>query len=76
VSVLRDSMTGVEENPRPQAPSHKLAATVIRSLPRGAVAFDAMGRRVQSPRPGILFVREPSAVGGRPSAVTKVVVAR
>jgi hypothetical protein len=38
------------------------------------VVFDAMGRRVLNPRSGIFFVREPSAVGGKPSAVTKVVV--
>jgi photosystem II stability/assembly factor-like uncharacterized protein len=37
--------------------------TVIRNLPAGAVAFDAMGRRVLNPKPGIYFVRfEPSAV--------------
>jgi len=53
----------------------KLAATVTRILPQGAVVFDAMGRRVLNPRSGILFVREPSAIGRGPSAVTKVVIA-
>ncbi len=40
--------------------------TVVRGLPPGAVAFDAMGRRVASPKAGIYFIRvdsrEPSAV--------------
>ena len=38
---------------KPQA--DKLAATVMRGLPPGAVAFDAMGRRVMNPRSGVLF---------------------
>ena len=67
---------GVEESPRPQATSHKFPATVVRSLPQGAVAFDAMGRRVANPRSGIFFVRERSTVGGERSAVTKVIVSR
>jgi len=72
-------VVGVKETPKPLAPSHKLQATVIRNLPRGAVAFDAMGRRVLNPRSGIFFVREaasrePSAVGV--SAVRRVVVTR
>jgi YVTN family beta-propeller protein len=59
ISVIRDSMTGIEESPKPQASSHKPAATVVRSLPAGAVAFDAMGRRVVEPRPGVYFVVTP-----------------
>jgi hypothetical protein len=50
--------------------------TVIRRLPAGAVAFDAMGRRVRNLRSGIFFVREPPAVGGKRSAVTKVIITR
>ena len=80
ISVLRDSMpNGVEESPKPQAPSLKPAATVVRGLPAGAVAFDAMGRRVVNPRPGVYFVRsEPSAAGREPSAfaVRKVILQR
>jgi hypothetical protein len=48
----------VEESPKPQASSRKLAATVIRRVPQGAVAFDAMGRRVVNSRPGVYFVRD------------------
>ena len=52
-----------EENLGPQAQSHGLATIVIRSLPQGAVAFDATGRRVLHPKPGIYFLRtEASAV--------------
>jgi YVTN family beta-propeller protein len=80
VSVLRDSMPGgVEESPKPQASGYKPAATVMRGLPAGAVAFDVMGRRVTNPGPGVYFVREQSAfssqhsgrsaVGGERSAV-------
>jgi YVTN family beta-propeller protein len=74
ISVLRDSMQGVEESFKQQAPSHKLAATVIRSLPQGAVAFDAMGRRVPNPRSGIFFVRQASSIGCEAASVTKVVI--
>ncbi len=55
---------GVEEV-QPQTSFSRLRATVLRRLPAGAVAFDAMGRRVTNPRPGIYFVREPSAVSCR-----------
>jgi len=41
-----------------------------------SLVFDAMGRRVVNPRSGILFVREPSAADGQPSAVRKVVITR
>jgi hypothetical protein len=50
-------------------------ASAARYLSSG-VAFDAMGRRVLNPRPGVLFV--PEAVSGARSAgrVRKVIVAR
>ena len=68
---------GVEESPGQQVTSHKLAATVVRSLPQGAVAFDALGRRVVNPKPGVYFVSyEPSAVSRQPTAVTKVIISR
>jgi YVTN family beta-propeller protein len=43
VSVLRDSGGGIEDCSRQQASSRKLAATVVRELAAGAIAFDAMG---------------------------------
>jgi len=62
-------VAGVEESPEPGAPSFKLAATVLRRLPGGVVVFDAMGRRVLDPKPGVYFVRaesgELSAAGCR-----------
>jgi hypothetical protein len=46
--------------------------TVLHRLPAGAVVFDAMGRTVVNPRPGVFFVvSEPSAV-----AVRKVILQR
>ncbi len=48
--------------------------TVLRRLPAGAVAFDAMGRRVPNPKSGVYFVMD----SGARSAVhaRKVVIAR
>ncbi|MCX6841451.1 MAG: hypothetical protein NTX53_04090 [candidate division WOR-3 bacterium] len=64
-------MPGIEEG-QPQASSHELPPTVLRRLPPGTVAFDAMGRRVLDPKSGVYFVRsEPSAV-----AVRKVILQR
>jgi hypothetical protein len=51
-------------------------ATVLRSLPSGAVAFDAMGRRVVNPKPGVYFVRPASGVMREASSVYKVVIQR
>jgi YVTN family beta-propeller protein len=62
ISVLRDSMpSGIEESLKPQASSSRPAATVVRGLPPGTVVFDAMGRSVANPGPGVYFVREQSA---------------
>jgi hypothetical protein len=49
--------SGVEENPKPNTTSHRLAATVIRNLPAGAALFDAMGRKVTGPRAGVYFLQ-------------------
>jgi hypothetical protein len=59
--------SGVEEGLKPQASSHKLQATVVRGVPAGAVVFDAMGRRVLNPKPGVYFVWEQSAFGSQHS---------
>ena len=73
--ILQYYQSGVQESPKPQASTHKLAATVIRGLPQGAVAFDAMGRRVVNPRSGVYFVREAQAKA-QAQATRKVVVQR
>ncbi len=73
--ILQYYGAGVEETPKPHALSRKLAATVMRSLPAGVVAFDAMGRRVLNPRAGICFVREAQAQA-QAQAVRKVIVTR
>ncbi len=66
-----------EENGRLQAPSRKLAASVVRSLPQDATAFDAMGRRALHLKTGIYFVREePQASSPKPQAVRKVLLVR
>jgi hypothetical protein len=60
------------EGVKAQTPSRK-PATVVRSLPKRAVAFDAMGRRVVNPKPGVYFVREAQAQA-QAQAIRKVVV--
>jgi hypothetical protein len=68
---------GIGESSTPQASSHRLQATVLRGLPFGAVAFDAMGRKVVNPKPGVYFVREePQATSPKPQAMRKVVLQR
>jgi len=77
--ILDFDPPGVEEGQQPTARGSRPAATVMRRLPVDAVAFDAMGRRVLDPKPGVYFVRtEPSAVSRQPSAVTvrKVILQR
>ncbi len=74
-----DEYTGgaVEENLKPQVSSRQLQPTLVRVLPPGAVAFDAMGRRVTSVKPGVYFVGEGSGAGGQGSGrIRKVVIQR
>jgi len=71
IITVTEPQTGVEERVNGEERREKVAASVIRSLPTGAVAFDAMGRRVLNPESGIYFVREQSAAG-----VRKVVIQR
>jgi hypothetical protein len=70
------ALGGVEEGPKPQAASYKPEATLLRVLPFGAAAFDAMGRRVLSPGPGVLFVREATSRGRSTVGIRKLVIAR
>jgi hypothetical protein len=59
-----------EKSHKPQAIGRKLAATVVRSLPQGTVAFDATGRRVLNAKPGVYFLR--STATAAPSRVLLV----
>jgi hypothetical protein len=74
--ILQYYQSGVEESFGPQAPSRRLLPTVSRSLPPGAVVFDAMGRRVLDPKPGVYFVRDEGRGAGDVGRVRKVVVQR
>jgi hypothetical protein len=56
---------GVVEEPELQTAGRSPRPTFIRSLDPGSVAFDAMGRRVLNPRPGICFVRPTPAAPPR-----------
>jgi hypothetical protein len=68
-------VVGVEESPGPRVPSRKREATVLSGA--SGVVFDAMGRRVVNPKPGVYFVREePQASSHKPQAIRKVVITR
>jgi hypothetical protein len=69
---------GVEESHKPTAISRKLEPTILSgasSVKRLAscVVFDAMGRRVTNPKPGVYFVREAQA---QAKTIRKVVIQR
>jgi photosystem II stability/assembly factor-like uncharacterized protein len=74
VFLKYDGRGGIEETPNAEVRTTN-AATVLRSVPAGAVVLDATGRRVLNPKPGVYFVR---AVGCELSAAScqKVVLAR
>jgi YVTN family beta-propeller protein len=79
ISVLLDTAAGIEESYRPQALSRKLEPTIpslsnIRGL-ESKVVFDAMGRRVMDPKPGVYFVRE-AQTQAQAQATRKVVIQR
>jgi len=67
---------GVEEVVQPRSAGPRRSATIVRSLPQGAVAFDAMGRRVKNPRSGIYFVRDEGRGAGDAGLTRKVVLQR
>ncbi|MBN2466003.1 hypothetical protein JXD38_10325, partial [candidate division WOR-3 bacterium] len=65
----------VDESPSQKNRGRKLPATVVRSLPQDATAFNALGTRVLSPKPGIYFVKDPQAQA-KAQAVRKVLLVR
>jgi hypothetical protein len=75
-------VVGVKESPEPQALVPKLEPTVLSGASdvtrlASSVIFDATGRRVQNPRPGVYFVREePRAESPKPQPIRKVVVTK
>jgi hypothetical protein len=75
-TCYRTSRPGVGGDSAVKRPAVGHRASVVRTPPREVVMFDAMGRRVLSPRSGVLFVLEPSAAGGGRPAVRKVVIQR
>ena len=77
LQVFQYFVSGVEESIQPLITSRSPAATIIRTLPVGTLAFDAMGRRAVNPRTGIHFVREDARPASqKPQAVRKVVLQR
>jgi hypothetical protein len=66
--IKTDSLGNVgvaEERQTPRAVRRELAGSIVRSLPPGAFAFDATGRRVAHPRPGICFLRNSATAAPR-----------
>jgi YVTN family beta-propeller protein len=76
ISVLRDSMSGVEEAMNDERGTMSARPTVVRSLPQGAMAFDAMGRRVKDQKPGVYFVRDEGREARDGGRTYKVVITR
>jgi|GEM_PF-995194 len=72
-------VVGVEEPPEPQAPTRTLEPTIL-SLASGvkrlasSVVFDAMGRRVTDPQPGVYFVRDQGRGVGDARSTRKVII--
>ena len=56
---------GMQDAAAGMTAERKLPVTVFRSLPRGTAAFDAMGRRVLHPKPGIYFLRTEATAAPR-----------
>jgi YVTN family beta-propeller protein len=73
IAVIREEV-GVEDRWRPAAAPRQFTATVVRGLPPGAVAFDAMGRRVVSAKAGVYFVGEGSGARGQGSGRMRKVI--
>jgi hypothetical protein len=72
---------GIAEKPMPQVAGPKREATILSDKwgvehLASCVVYDALGRRVTSPRPGIFFVRQASSIMRDASSVTKVVITR
>jgi hypothetical protein len=61
---------GVQDRIARQLAEQSLPATMLRALPPGACAFDAMGRRATNLKPGVYFVR--STAAARPRKVLLV----
>jgi hypothetical protein len=73
-------VVGVRDAPKPQAVSRKLEPTILSGASgvgrlASSVIFDAMGRRVLNPRPGVYFVREAQAQA-QAQAVRKVIITK
>jgi hypothetical protein len=72
-------MLGAKETPSAElrtpnrGPTIVSGASGVKRLESCAV-FDAMGRRVHDPRPGVYFVRRASSIERQASGVTKVVI--
>jgi len=60
---------GVDEPRQLPLPTFRPASAFTRLLPAGAVVYDAMGRRVVSPKSGVYFIRETQA-----QTVRKVII--
>jgi hypothetical protein len=75
-STYRLLRPGIEESGEQRAGSSRRAASIGRCLPVGAVAFDAMGRRVVNPRSGIYFLRGEGPGAGDVGRARKVILQR
>jgi hypothetical protein len=70
VTVVSELVGVAERDVDIGATSSRLPTTAILSLPNGTIAFNAMGRRVLSPKPGVYFLR--TAINAPPRKVLLV----
>jgi hypothetical protein len=66
--IMHNPHGDVKEGGRQPAIGEKAKPSVLRHIPAGAVAFDAMGRRALNPKPGVYFLR------GAPAALPRKVL--
>jgi hypothetical protein len=55
---MTSEVVGIRDGTSRPDTRRALLPTIIRSMPKDAVIFDAMGRRVANPKPGVYFVRD------------------
>jgi YVTN family beta-propeller protein len=75
ISVIRDSSTAIAETPDVSRQRQNAGATVLRVVPEGEL-YDATGRRVTKPGPGVYFVREKIAGSAEQYRMRKVIITR
>ena len=79
ISVIRD-VVGIEETPEEPRLEWNAGATVLSGasgvVGASSIVYDAQGRRVREPGPGVYFIREQIAGSSEQCRMRKVIIAR